>query len=172
MVGVELIHPLQLIYYLHFAFKKYSLSISPMQYLSLVTINDLFWSSSHLNLEMFNNFQRADLSIERLQFSYLLLGLPVILFAICSLLYFLIYYFGSEKMQTLSLQIFSKIYSGFFFPCAFGFLFPYILEKATLSTRGNSEKSPILEDTLSLLSLIILAFVSFIMSQELRNLFI
>ncbi len=100
------------------------------------------------------------------------MGLIVLLFTICCLLCLLIHYFCSEKVHALSLKIFSKIYNGLLFPCALGFLFPYFLEKATLSARGNSKESILFEDMLSLLSLAILAFVSVILSQEFRNLFI
>ncbi len=63
MIGVEIIHPLQMIYYIHFAFKSYTLSVSSMQYLSLVGLvsNDIVWSNSKLNVAFSENFQKKDL---------------------------------------------------------------------------------------------------------------
>ena len=45
MVGVELIHALQVVYYLHFTFKDYTLPLSSFQSLSLISLNDLYWQS-------------------------------------------------------------------------------------------------------------------------------
>lgn len=44
MVGVELIHTLQLVYYLHYVFKVYTPNIGSLQCLSLVGMDHLFWS--------------------------------------------------------------------------------------------------------------------------------
>jgi hypothetical protein len=52
MAGVELVHSLQIIYYLHFAFKDYTMPISSLQSLSLVAFNDLHWQVDSQNLKI------------------------------------------------------------------------------------------------------------------------
>lgn len=58
MVGVELIHTFQTIYYIHFALKDYTVSIRSLQMLSLAGINNLFWQQNNQNLAMFADYQR------------------------------------------------------------------------------------------------------------------
>lgn len=52
MIGIEFLHSLQLIYYLHFTFKNYSIAISALQSLSLTTFNNLYWQIENQNLQM------------------------------------------------------------------------------------------------------------------------
>lgn len=52
MAGVELVHSLQIIYYLHFAFKDYTMPISSLQSLSLVAFNDLHWQVDSQNVKI------------------------------------------------------------------------------------------------------------------------
>lgn len=75
MVGVEFLHSLQLIYYLHFAFKDYSLTLSSFQSLSLVSFNNLYWQTDHQNMETTSSYQKIDFSVSYTEYTILLLAI-------------------------------------------------------------------------------------------------
>lgn len=63
MVGVELIHTLQIIYYIHFVLKEYTLPLSSIQSLSLVGANDLYWQISSQNFKTKEEYQKVNFSV-------------------------------------------------------------------------------------------------------------
>lgn len=63
MVGVELMHTLQLIYYLHFAFKIYTPNVGSVQHLSLVSMDHLFYSSAQ-SIRFYEEYQLVPFSLD------------------------------------------------------------------------------------------------------------
>ena len=53
MVGVEIIHVLQLIYFWHFTDSLYTLQYSAYYYLSPLVINDIFFDETKQNIQMY-----------------------------------------------------------------------------------------------------------------------
>jgi hypothetical protein len=62
MAGVELIQVLQTIYYLHYSIEQYSQTISCMQYLSPIALNNLFMQYEHQNYMGFKLYQKVGFS--------------------------------------------------------------------------------------------------------------
>jgi len=62
MAGVELIQVLQTIYYLHYSITQYTQTISSMQYLSLVALNNLFMQEESQNYVGFRKYQKIKFS--------------------------------------------------------------------------------------------------------------
>lgn len=62
MAGVELIQVLQIIYYLHYSVGQYSQTLSSMQYLSPVSLNNLFMQYDFQNYAGFKQYQKVNFS--------------------------------------------------------------------------------------------------------------
>jgi len=53
-----------MIYYLHFSIKNYTQTLSSIQYLSTVALNNLFMQSEHQNYLGFKDYQKVGFSPE------------------------------------------------------------------------------------------------------------
>lgn len=95
MVGVELVHTVQIIYYLHFALPDYSLTLSPLQSLSLVALDNLYWQQDCQSAAMLADFQKVPYSAACSERALLLLAIPVGISAISLLVHFLARKHGS-----------------------------------------------------------------------------
>lgn len=87
MAGIEFIHCLQLIYYLHFTFKDYTITISSFHSLSFVGFNNLYWQAEHQNVEMMNEYQKIDFSVEYTELTIAFLAAPTLVALIGSIIY-------------------------------------------------------------------------------------
>ena len=63
MAGVELLQVLQTIYYLHYSVPQYTQTMSSMQYLSSIALNNLFMQYDYQNYAGFKDYQKVDFSI-------------------------------------------------------------------------------------------------------------
>lgn len=64
MVGVELIQTLQMIFYMHLGLTDYSLVVSSMQSLSLVSLDTLFWQQECQSLAAYQGWQKVNFGAE------------------------------------------------------------------------------------------------------------
>ena len=91
MAGAELIQVLQTIYYLHFSINQYTQTLSSIQYLSPVALNNLFMQHKKQNYIGFNNYQKVTFSPEYTEIT--LIGLSSLL-AFIATVPFLLYVFS------------------------------------------------------------------------------
>ena len=91
MAGAELIQVLQTIYYLHFSINQYTQTLSSIQYLSPVALNNLFMQHQKQNYIGFNNYQKVTFSPEYTEIT--LIGLSSLL-AFIATVPFLLYVFS------------------------------------------------------------------------------
>lgn len=89
MVGVELIHALQIVYYLHFTFKDYSLPLSSLQSLSFISFNDLHWQTELQNFQSHSSYQKVQFSVDRTELTLFFLVIPTLLSILGLIVYLL-----------------------------------------------------------------------------------
>lgn len=169
MVGVEFVHSLQLIYYLHFSFKEYTLMLSSFQSLSLVAANDLYWQTLRQNFRM-NQEQGISYSKGQTELTVVILAIPAVLSVLALIGYALVCHCSTEYTKESFLKIVRRVYNGFIFPVTIGSFSPYLLSKASLSTRNSSNSaSPYPTELICVLSLLVGAVTSAVLAHELKE---
>lgn len=160
MVGVELIYALQMVYYIHFTAKPYTLPISSLRPLSLLGLNTLYWQQANQNFKVAPSFEKIPFSAEYLRFSLLLLGsLPLLgLLGLC--VYCLLLRLAPEAEETLK-KVAERVYRCLLCPAALGSLLPLMLFSATLLSRSATPSGQPLSSMLCLLGLLFVNAVVF-----------
>lgn len=137
MVGVELVHALQVIYYIHFTAQPYTLPLSSLRSLSLLGLNTLYWQQSDQNFRMAASFEKIPFSAEYLRVALLLLGSLSLLTVLCLCCYCFVVKFAPETEQCLK-KVAERVYRCLLFPTAVGSLLPMLLFSVTLFSRTGT----------------------------------
>lgn len=141
MVGVEIVHVLQLIFYLHYTLHNYSLPFSSLQSLSLLAVTDLHWQTQHQNVYLDPLYAKTPLSPESSSNTMLFLAIPALFSIIVFTIYLAAQHYGTPTAAELARKIAKKVYHCFTFPVAMAFVPPYLLAQATLNSRSTGISS-------------------------------
>jgi cysteine-rich repeat protein len=169
MAGVELVHALQVVYYLHYTTTRYSPALSSLQEMSIVALDDLFLGGTSRNVLVDESLQKIDFSMRSAELT--ILGVSLVLAVLGSVVLTLLLVFlkceGSPKTEKAGLWL----YRGLLFPLCLSVMLPTFFVALSF-TRNTSAETLLSDPVRSLLVFTALTILSLVFFNGFIKLFI
>ena len=169
MAGAELVHALQVVYYLHYTTTQYSPALSSLQEMSIVALDDLFLGGTSRNVLVDESLQKIDFSMRSAELT--ILGVSLVLAVLGSVVLLLLLVFlkceGSPKTEKAGLWL----YRGLLFPLCLSVMLPTFFVALSF-TRNTSAETLLSDPVRSLLVFTALTILSLVFFNGFIKLFI